>query len=29
MEQPLFRGLMVPLGGVGGAQIFDYLLLAH
>ena len=29
LEQPLFRGLMVPLGGAGGAQIFDYLLLAH
>ena len=28
-EQPLFRGLMVPLGGIGGTQLFDYLLLAH
>ena len=28
-EQPLFRGLMVPLGGIGSTQLFDYLLLAH
>lgn len=28
-EQPLFKGLMVPLGGIGGAQLFDYLLLAR
>jgi hypothetical protein len=28
-EQPLFRGLMVPLGGIGSTQLFDYLLLAR
>ncbi|MFM2068080.1 MAG: hypothetical protein RLZZ584_2989, partial [Pseudomonadota bacterium] len=28
-EQPLFRGLLVPLGGIGGTQLFDYLLLAR
>ncbi len=28
-EQPLFRGLMVPLGGIGSTQLFDYFLLAH
>ena len=28
-EQPLFKALLVPLGGAGGAQLFDYLLLAR
>jgi hypothetical protein len=28
-EQPLFKGLMVPLGGIGSTQLFDYLLLAR
>ena len=28
-EQPLFQGLMVPLGGIGSTQLFDYLLLAR
>ena len=28
-EQPLLRALLVPLGGAGGAQMFDYLLLAR
>ncbi len=28
-EQALFKGLMVPLGGIGSTQLFDYLLLAR
>ena len=28
-EQPLLKALLVPLGGAGGAQLFDYLLLAR
>lgn len=28
-EQPLLRALLVPLGGAGGAQLFDYMLLAR
>lgn len=28
-EQPLLRAILVPLGGAGGAQLFDYLLLAR
>jgi hypothetical protein len=28
-DQPLFKALLVPLGGAGGAQLFDQLLLAH
>ena len=28
-DQPLFKALLVPLGGAGGAQLFDRLLLAH
>jgi hypothetical protein len=28
-DQPLFKALLVPLGGAGGAQLFDYLLLAR
>lgn len=28
-EQPLFRALLVPLGGAGGAQLIDYFLLAR
>jgi len=28
-DQPLFKALLVPLGGAGGAQLFDRLLLAR
>jgi hypothetical protein len=28
-DQPLFRAILVPLGGVGGAQLFDHLLLGR
>ena len=28
-EQPLLKAILVPLGGAGGAQLFDYLLLAR
>jgi hypothetical protein len=28
-DQPFFKGLLVPLGGAGGAQLFERLLLAH
>ena len=28
-EQPLLKAMLVPLGGAGGAQLFDYLLLAR
>lgn len=29
IDQPLFKAILVPLGGAGGAQLFDQLLLAH
>ena len=29
LEQPLFKSLLVPLGGLGGTQLFDSLLLAR
>ena len=28
-DQPLFKALLVPLGGAGGAQLFDRLMLAR